>query len=26
MLELDNPELKKVAAKYPDLPGIPERV
>jgi hypothetical protein len=26
MLELDNPELKKVAAKYPDLPGIPERI
>jgi len=23
MLELDNPELKKIAAKYPDLPGIP---
>jgi hypothetical protein len=26
MLELDNPKLKEVAAKYPDLPGIPERV
>jgi hypothetical protein len=26
MLELDNPELKKIAAKYPDLPGIPERI
>ncbi len=26
MLELDNPKLKEVAAKYPDLPGIPERI
>jgi hypothetical protein len=26
MLTLDDPKLKKIAAKYPDLPGIPERI
>jgi len=26
MLTLDDPKLKKIADKYPDLPGIPERI
>jgi N-acetyl-gamma-glutamylphosphate reductase len=26
MMTLQDPELQKIAAKYPDLPGIPERL